>query len=171
MVIKRPQLMKKKYYKDNVDRRNKESIYFFPSSADRSHNMDNRKTAIGYSNTAGFAKFTARFTDPEAKLRWKLDGLLLVYVFVAGIMKEMDQDATTQAYVSGMKEDLSLNGNELVWFQTYFSIAYAICIVPAQIIQTKVCYDLTIGFTSQELTLIRSGRRCSCQLVRSAGAS
>lgn len=133
--------------------------------------MNTQRTANGDSNATGFAKFTARLTDPEAKLRWKLDGFLLVYVFVAGILKEMDQDATTQAYVSGMKEDLSLNGNELVWFQTYFSIAYAMCIVPAQIIQTKVCYDLAIDFIGRELTFTRSGHRCSCQLVRFAGVS
>lgn len=61
----------------------------------------------------------------------------------------MDQSATTQAYVSGMKESLRLeyvaamtgpddSGNELVWFTTYFSIAYAICIVPSQLIQTRL---------------------------------
>lgn len=74
----------------------------------------------------------------ELKLRVKLDCLLLTWTFLAGILKEMDQDATTQAYVTGMREDLSLFGNELVWFQTYFSIAYAIFIVPAQLVQTKV---------------------------------
>ncbi|KAH8201355.1 hypothetical protein TruAng_004438 [Truncatella angustata] len=50
----------------------------------------------------------------------------------------MDQSGTTQAYVSGMKEALSLYGNELVEFTTYFSIGYAIFIVPSQIIQTRV---------------------------------
>ena len=50
----------------------------------------------------------------------------------------MDQSGTTQAYVSGMKESLSLYGNELVEFTTYFSIVYAIFIVPSQMIQTRV---------------------------------
>lgn len=50
----------------------------------------------------------------------------------------MDQSATTAAFVSGMKEDLKLYGNELVEFTTYFSIGYAIFIVPSQIIQTRV---------------------------------
>ncbi|KAI1497915.1 major facilitator superfamily domain-containing protein [Biscogniauxia marginata] len=50
----------------------------------------------------------------------------------------MDQSSTTAAYVSGMKEDLSLYGNELVEFTTYFSIGYAIFIVPSQMIQTQV---------------------------------
>ncbi|KAJ4407990.1 hypothetical protein N0V91_003656 [Didymella pomorum] len=61
-------------------------------------------------------------------------------------MKEMDQSATTQAYVSGMKEDLALYGNELNWFQTYFSIAYAIFIVPSQMLQTKLRPSLWLPF-------------------------
>lgn len=50
----------------------------------------------------------------------------------------MDQSATTQAYVSGMKESLGLYGNELVEFTTFFSIGYAIAIVPSQLTQTKI---------------------------------
>lgn len=50
----------------------------------------------------------------------------------------MDQSSTTQAYVSGWKESLKLNENELVEFTTFFSIGYAIGIVPAQMIQTRI---------------------------------
>jgi ACS family pantothenate transporter-like MFS transporter len=50
----------------------------------------------------------------------------------------MDQSATTQAYVSGWKEALSLYGNELVEFTTYFSIGYALAIVPPQMIQSLI---------------------------------
>lgn len=50
----------------------------------------------------------------------------------------MDQSSTTQAYVSGMKEKLGLYGNELVEFTTFFSIGYAIAIVPSQITQTMI---------------------------------
>ncbi|KAL2835230.1 major facilitator superfamily domain-containing protein [Aspergillus cavernicola] len=78
----------------------------------------------------------ALLEDPERVLVLKLDILLLVWAFVAGLTKDMDQSATTQAYVSGMKEALSLYGNELVEFTTYFSIGYALAIVPAQMIQT-----------------------------------
>jgi hypothetical protein len=53
-------------------------------------------------------------------------------------MKEMDQSATTQAYVSGMREALGLYGNELVMFNTFFSIGYAIGLVPGQLAQTRV---------------------------------
>lgn len=78
------------------------------------------------------------FKDPEHVLVLKLDILLLVWAFIAGLLKDMDQSGTTQAYVSGMKEALSLYGNELVEFTTYFSIGYAIFIVPSQMIQTRI---------------------------------
>jgi ACS family pantothenate transporter-like MFS transporter len=94
----------------------------------------------------GLGRFIPYFQNPENVLRAKLDGFLLLWMFVAGIMKEMDQSATTQAYVSGMKEDLSLYGNELNWFQTYFSIAYAIFIVPSQLLQTKLRPSLWLPF-------------------------
>ncbi|KAK7743697.1 hypothetical protein SLS62_010474 [Diatrype stigma] len=78
------------------------------------------------------------FKDPEHVLVLKLDVLLLVWAFIAGLLKDMDQSGTTQAYVSGMKESLSLYGNELVEFTTYFSIGYAIFIVPSQLVQTRI---------------------------------
>lgn len=62
------------------------------------------------------------------------------------LIKELDQTATTQAYISGMREDLNLYGNELVEFNTYFSIGYAIGLVPGQLIQTKVRPSIFLPF-------------------------
>lgn len=89
-------------------------------------------------STSWLAKIHPYFKDPEHVLVLKLDALLLSWAFVAGLMKDMDQSATTAAYVSGMKESLSLYGNELVEFTTYFSIGYAIFIVPSQLVQTRL---------------------------------
>ncbi|KAH6898105.1 major facilitator superfamily domain-containing protein [Thelonectria olida] len=106
------------------------------------------------------SKHIPYFRDPKHVLLFKLDCLLLTWAFIAGILKELDQSATTQAYVSGMRESLSLYGNELVEFTTFFSIGYAIGLVPGQLIQTKVrpslfipCCEITWGllvvFTSK----------------------
>ncbi|KAL3452559.1 major facilitator superfamily domain-containing protein [Aspergillus insuetus] len=84
--------------------------------------------------------------NPERTLVLKLDLLLLIWAFVAGLTKDMDQSATTQAYVSGMKEALSLYGNELVEFTTYFSIGYALAIVPSQMIQTLIRPSIFLPF-------------------------
>ncbi len=89
-------------------------------------------------STPWLSRIHLYFKDPEHVLVLKLDIFLLVWAFVAGLLKDMDQSGTTQAYVSGMKEALSLYGNELVEFTTYFSIGYAIFIVPSQMIQTRV---------------------------------
>lgn len=97
-------------------------------------------------NKSLLGRYIPYFRNEENVLRAKLDGFLLLWMFIAGIMKEMDQSATTQAYVSGMKEDLNLYGDELNWFQTYFSIAYAIFLVPSQMLQTKLRPSLWLPF-------------------------
>ncbi|TVY84692.1 Pantothenate transporter liz1 [Lachnellula suecica] len=50
----------------------------------------------------------------------------------------LDQQNISNAYVSGMKEDLNLQGNELNYFTTYFNVAYCIMLIPSQIILTYV---------------------------------
>ncbi|KAJ0341116.1 hypothetical protein KNSL1_011249 [Colletotrichum chrysophilum] len=66
------------------------------------------------------SKVIPYFRNARNVLVFKLDVMLLAWMFLAGIMKEMDQSATTQAYVSGMRESLSLYGNELVEFNTTY---------------------------------------------------
>jgi ACS family pantothenate transporter-like MFS transporter len=95
------------------------------------------------------SKVVPYFRNPRHVLILKLDCLLLTWTFIAGIMKEMDQSATTQAYVSGMRESLGLYGNELVMFNTYFSIGYAIGLVPGQLAQTKVSIQQCLSFVGK----------------------
>ncbi|ATY61163.1 Major facilitator superfamily transporter [Cordyceps militaris] len=87
---------------------------------------------------AHVARFIPYFRKPRRVLLFKMDVMLVLWMFIAGLMKEMDQSATTQAYVSGMRESLGLYGNELVMFNTFFSIGYALGLVPGQLIQTRI---------------------------------
>jgi sugar phosphate permease len=99
------------------------------------HNVRSHEVTGIWAKIAGVVPY---FRDPQHVLLFKLDVMLLTWMFLAGIMKELDQSAVTQAYVSGMRESLSLYGNELVEFNTFFSIGYAIGLVPGQLIQTKI---------------------------------
>ncbi|KAJ5369657.1 hypothetical protein N7509_014269 [Penicillium cosmopolitanum] len=101
---------------------------------------------VPYSPPTGLWSYIPYFRKPENVLLFKLDCLLLTWTFIAGILKEMDQTATTQAYVSGMKESLSLYGNELVNFNIFFSVGYAIGLIPGQLIQTKIRPSLFLPF-------------------------
>ncbi|KAJ5417169.1 uncharacterized protein N7487_000719 [Penicillium crustosum] len=92
------------------------------------------------------ARYVPYFRNPQHVLVFKLDCLLLTWTFIAGILKEMDQSATAQAYVSGMKESLNLYGNELINFNTFFSVGYAIGLIPGQLIQTKVRPSIFLPF-------------------------
>lgn len=64
--------------------------------------------------------FSADDTPEERRLILKLDGLIIVFLFLAYWAKVLDQSATSTAYVSGMKEDLNLYGNELNYLNTVF---------------------------------------------------
>lgn len=74
--------------------------------------------------------YPKHLTDSERKLLKKLDRTILPWTMLTFFIKYLDQSNVTNAYVTNMKEDLNLNGNELNWFNTYFFIGYVIAQVP-----------------------------------------
>jgi len=63
--------------------------------------------------------------DPkeERAFVWRLDLWFLTIGFLGYMFKYIDQTNINNAYVSGMKEDLNLHGNELNYFTTYFNVS------------------------------------------------
>ncbi|KAI1855608.1 hypothetical protein JX266_000473 [Neoarthrinium moseri] len=84
-----------------------------------------------------FAQRHERSPDERDLVR-RLDIFLMTFGCISQVIKYLDQQNISNAYVSGMKEDLGLNGNELNYFQTYFNVAYCIMLIPSQIILTYV---------------------------------
>ncbi|KAK9458960.1 major facilitator superfamily domain-containing protein [Lipomyces oligophaga] len=82
--------------------------------------------------------FWDSLAKPPGERRYvqKLDRGLLFYLMLSYMLKSLDQKNINNAYVSGMKEDLSLNGNEYNYFTTLFNAGYLIGSVPNQIILT-----------------------------------
>ncbi|KAF4810021.1 Pantothenate transporter FEN2 [Colletotrichum siamense] len=76
------------------------------------------------------------YIDPkeERAFVWRLDLFFLTIGFLGYMFKYIDQTNISNAYVSGMKEDLSLFGNELNYFTTFFNIGYMIMLYPSCII-------------------------------------
>lgn len=64
--------------------------------------------------------FSPTDTPEERRLILKLDALIMIFVFLAYWAKVLDSSATSTAYVSGMKEDLGLYGNELNYLNTVY---------------------------------------------------
>ncbi|KAI8283933.1 Pantothenate transporter liz1 [Colletotrichum sp. SAR11_240] len=76
--------------------------------------------------------------DPrERKYIQKLDSFLFSYVLLGYFIKYLDQTNYSNAFVSGMQEELGLYGNERNLLNTYFNIGIILGTIPAQMIQLK----------------------------------
>ncbi|KAL2212414.1 MFS general substrate transporter [Sarocladium strictum] len=77
--------------------------------------------------------------DPEErKFIAKIDWWILSYCCIAYFVKYLDQTNVSNAYVSGMKEDLDMAGNDLNYLNTFWTVGYILGQLPSQIIITKV---------------------------------
>ncbi|KAG7109192.1 MFS transporter PfmaC like protein [Verticillium longisporum] len=83
------------------------------------------------------AKKHHRSPEERAFVR-RLDIFLMSFGAFSQVIKYLDQTNINTAYVSGMKEDLHLMGNELNLFTTFFNIGYCVMLIPSLIIMTHV---------------------------------
>ncbi|KAI8657085.1 hypothetical protein LRP88_12392 [Fusarium phalaenopsidis] len=81
--------------------------------------------------------FSPNDTPEERRLIMKLDGLIMVFVFLAYWAKVLDSSATSAAYVSGMKEDLKLYGNELNYLNTTYMVGFITLQIPLTVLMTR----------------------------------
>ncbi|KAL1852413.1 hypothetical protein Daus18300_012172 [Diaporthe australafricana] len=81
-----------------------------------------------------------REVDPkeERAFVWRLDVFFLTIGFLGYMFKYIDQTNISNAYVSGMQEDLNLYGNELNYFTTFFNVGYIIMLWPSCIIVSHI---------------------------------
>ncbi|KAB8265750.1 major facilitator superfamily domain-containing protein [Aspergillus pseudonomiae] len=81
--------------------------------------------------------FAPTDTPAERRLILKLDGLIIVFLFLAHWAKVLDSSATSTAYVSGMKEDLKLYGNQLNYLNTVYMVGFITMQIPLTLLMTR----------------------------------
>lgn len=74
----------------------------------------------------------------ETKLLFKIDLCILTYACLAYFTKWLDQANLSNAYVSGMKEDLKMYGTEYNLAVTCFSVGQILGPVPANVLLTWI---------------------------------
>ncbi|KAJ5894572.1 MFS general substrate transporter [Penicillium taxi] len=84
-----------------------------------------------------FAWYPSSYSKKERRLLIKLDLFVLLYCCMNFFTKYLDQTNVTNAYVSGMKEDLNMQGDELNLFTTFYVIGYVISQVPGVLLLTR----------------------------------
>ncbi|WRT69880.1 uncharacterized protein IL334_006871 [Kwoniella shivajii] len=104
-------------------------------------------------------------SDAEKRMVWKLDMFLMTFGFISQVIKFLDQTSISTAYVSGMKEELNLLGNELNFFTTYFNIGYAIFLIPSQYFITWFrpslylpCLELAWGIVTCLMATVKNAK-------------
>ncbi|CAI7656051.1 unnamed protein product [Penicillium glandicola] len=74
----------------------------------------------------------------ERRLLFKLDSAILTFASLGYFIKYLDQININNAFVSGMKEDLGMYGNQLNYMQTCWTIGYVIGEIPSNILLTRI---------------------------------
>lgn len=77
-------------------------------------------------------------TKEERAFVRKLDFFLMTWACSAYLIKSIDQSNYSNAYVSGMREDLNIVGNQYNWISSWFTIGYAIGLIPSQFVLMKI---------------------------------
>ncbi|ORY61732.1 pantothenate transporter liz1 [Pseudomassariella vexata] len=103
----------------------------------------------------------------ERKLLRKLDISILTIGCVGFFLKYLDQGNLANAYVSGMKEDLSMNGNEYTYAGTAYTCAYAVMQIPSTLVIQRIRPSYWLGLMEVlwgVFTFAQAGLRNSNQL-------
>jgi ACS family pantothenate transporter-like MFS transporter len=74
----------------------------------------------------------------ERRFLFKLDAVLLTFASLGYFIKYLDQVNINNAFVSGMKEDLNLFGNQLNYMQTCWTVGYVIGQIPRYSVQSPL---------------------------------
>ncbi|CAG7921607.1 unnamed protein product [Penicillium olsonii] len=90
--------------------------------------------------------FADQDTKDERRLITKLDLLIVPYAFLAYWTKYIDQANMNNAYVSGLKDDLGLGGNDLVQLQTMYTVGAVVGQLPFIFLFTKLPMSWMIPF-------------------------
>ena len=95
-------------------------------------------TKEGNSHIKSLQDYDPSRTKQERRFVQKLDFSLLTILALGYFIKNLDTTNISNAYVSGMKEDLKMNGNQLNLIDVAWTCGYVIGQLPSQVILTKV---------------------------------
>ncbi|KAL3422775.1 vitamin H transporter [Phlyctema vagabunda] len=84
-----------------------------------------------------FDWYPKHYSALEKKTVRRLDYFLIPFCGLMFFLKWLDQANINNAYVSGMKEDLELNGNQYSLFGTFYNVGYLVTQVPSLLLLSR----------------------------------
>ncbi|GAT25037.1 allantoate permease [Aspergillus luchuensis] len=86
----------------------------------------------------GYIWDTWELPSDQRWLLFKLDAFVLTFASIGYFLKNLDLQNVTNAYLSGMEEDLEMFGNQLVTSTSIFTVGYVIGQIPANLLLTRI---------------------------------
>ncbi|EFX04399.1 major facilitator superfamily transporter [Grosmannia clavigera kw1407] len=86
----------------------------------------------------GYIWDTWELPADQRRLLFKVDAFLLTFASIGYFLKNLDQTNVTNAYLSGMKEELSMLGNQLVTSTSVWTVGYVVGQIPSNLLLTRV---------------------------------
>ncbi|KAF2494610.1 allantoate permease [Lophium mytilinum] len=86
----------------------------------------------------GYVWDTWELPKDQRWLLFKLDAFVLTFASIGYFLKNLDLYNVNNAFLSGMEEDLSMYGNQLVTQTSIFTVGYVIGQIPANLLLTRV---------------------------------
>ncbi|CAH0047635.1 unnamed protein product [Clonostachys solani] len=81
---------------------------------------------------------TLELPPAQRKLLGKVDAVVLTFASLGYFLKYLDQNNINNAFLSGMKEELNMYGNELVTSTSIWTVGYVIGQIPINLLLTRV---------------------------------
>lgn len=121
--VQLPQTLDSKEKVEYRDEANRKWWHFFDE-------YEYRLNKFARQNHKWYKWFDENDTPAERKLMWKIDILLTFYSLMAYWVKYLDLTNLNNAYVAGLKEDIGMVKNDLVYTQVVFTIGNIVFQLP-----------------------------------------
>ncbi|KAH8810873.1 allantoate permease [Xylogone sp. PMI_703] len=86
----------------------------------------------------GYVWDTWELPKDQRWLLFKLDAFVLTFASIGYFLKNLDLYNITNAFLSGMEEDLQMYGNQLVTSTSVYTVGYVIGQIPSNLLLTRV---------------------------------
>lgn len=86
----------------------------------------------------GYLWDTWEYPSDQRRLLFKVDAFILTFASIGYFLKNIDQTNVSNAFLSGMEEDLSMYGNQLVTSTSIWTAGYVIGQIPSNLVLTRV---------------------------------
>ncbi|EJT76536.1 pantothenate transporter liz [Gaeumannomyces tritici R3-111a-1] len=96
-----------------------------------------KRNKVGAVIISVFDWYPSEYSVVERRLLRKLDLAILIFGSLSFFCRFLGQQNITNAYVSGMREDLKAFGNELNYYKMAYNTAYVLGQIPLMTLQTK----------------------------------